>query len=325
MASIAFLSGFPGNISSMRKRGNIHFPSRVSKSAARFTCSADLGARSGRNQDLLIVGPGWVGQRVASLWMQLHPGVRVVGESRSNKNHEELKELGIIPKLAADSTDEHFRYVVFCAPPSGNDDYAGAVRSAVERTDPKGMVVFTSSGRLYRDDNRIVREDGPTLDNDTSKLLLQAEAEVLKHEGGRVIRFAGLYDLDRGAHKFFLSTGRCSGHRQGLINLIHYDDAASLVVQCLIRDQSTSGDENGEVRVFLGADCAPLSNEKLCTCTLSHPAYSGLSMPVFDDSATKTSKRYENGFTRATLGWTPRYTSFVNFMEESIERAKGHK
>ena len=61
---------------------------------------------------------------------------------------------------------------------------------------------------------------------------MSAETAVLKHPGGIVLRFGGLYTLTRGAHNFWLS-GKISESKSspnGLINLIHYDDAAEAVM-----------------------------------------------------------------------------------------------
>jgi hypothetical protein len=49
------------------------------------------------------------------------------------------------------SQETKFDNVVFCAPPSGSDDYPGAVKHAVDNLwcgPEKGRFVFTSSGGM---------------------------------------------------------------------------------------------------------------------------------------------------------------------------------
>jgi hypothetical protein len=52
--------------------------------------------------------------------------------------------------------------------------------------------------------------------------LLNAEAEVLK-VGGNVVRLAGLYLFDRGAHTFWITRETVSGNPDSFVNLIHYE------------------------------------------------------------------------------------------------------
>lgn len=48
--------------------------------------------------------------------------------------------------------------------------------------------------------------------------------------GGSVVRLAGLYSLDRGPHTFWLKNGTVSSNADGLVNTLHYDDAARVAV-----------------------------------------------------------------------------------------------
>ena len=55
--------------------------------------------------------------------------------------------------------------------------------------------------------------------------LLDAERAVVS-AGGSVVRLAGLYSLERGAHGFWIKQGKCQGPANGLVGLVSYDDAA---------------------------------------------------------------------------------------------------
>ena len=65
--------------------------------------------------------------------------------------------------------------------------------------------------------------------------ILWAEKAILNHPGGIVFRLGGLYTLKRGAHNNWLSgeTSKSNSSPNGLINLIHYDDAAKAIITAL--------------------------------------------------------------------------------------------
>jgi hypothetical protein len=60
---------------------------------------------------------------------QAKPGARVVGQTNTDRSHAALKKLGIEPRVKAEATDEKFDNIIFCAPPSGSDDYQAEVRA----------------------------------------------------------------------------------------------------------------------------------------------------------------------------------------------------
>jgi len=84
---------------------------------------------------------------------------KVTGITKTANNHPSILEsVGDASDRFQVSTmdncrDTKFDNVVFCAPPSGFDDYAGAVRDAVTNSwsglDNGGTFVFTSSGGMY--------------------------------------------------------------------------------------------------------------------------------------------------------------------------------
>ena len=129
-------------------------------------------------------------------------------------------------------------YVLFSASPSGNDDYAGAVASALEYWDrdaPGGRFVFTSSaGVCAEQDGGVVTETSPVGSGPRSERLLAAEKAVLA-AGGCVVRLAGLYLEGRGAHNYWLTQEEVAQRPDGLINQIHYRDAANAAVAALLR------------------------------------------------------------------------------------------
>ena len=289
-----------------------------------------------------------------------------------------------------------YKDVVFCAPPSGFDDYAYAsgiaevatrLWSAATPRRHRGSFVFTSSGVVYGDDGSggvvvedgttaaitIVNESSPTVvdvesggggggggsnnsnakssftnsSNDGSKnpralRMLRAENAALSM-GGCALRLAGLYSLDRGAHNYWLEKfggssssssssstnneiipGAVPSRGDGIINLLHYEDAASAVISALV-----VGPNVNSGRVFLISDGHPLTRKQICTIARQHVRYDGFGMPLFidddddddDDVVVKTTdggvgkgKVYDGRKSNDALQWKPKYPSFDEFM-----------
>jgi len=111
-----------------------------------------------------VVGVGVLG---TSLCQQLYQSpdfadVSIVGITKTDKRHKEIQEqvlggesssrLTLLTSEEALSAEKKYTNIVFCAPPSGFDDYAEAVKEAVdtlwEGKDGGGVFVFTSSGSV---------------------------------------------------------------------------------------------------------------------------------------------------------------------------------
>lgn len=148
-------------------------------------------------------------------------------------------------------------------------------------------------------------------DNPRMSRLIRAEQAVLS-AGGCCLRLAGLYNLNRGAHNFWLTKGTVAASPHGMINLLHYDDAAAACAAALragLRSQ-----------VFLVSDGHPMTREEICKASLQAKLYAGYSMPEFappsaSDPAAKTGKVYDATITNERLHWTPQYESFDLFMK----------
>ncbi|VAH40511.1 unnamed protein product [Triticum turgidum subsp. durum] len=216
------------------------------------------GANIVTQNDLLIVGPGVLGRLVAEKWLKEHPGCKVYGQTASTDHHSELTDIGIIPSLKGSTISQKAPYVIFCAPPSRSDDYPGDLRVAASNWNGEGSFLFTSSTALYDcSDNRLCNEDCPSIPvgrGPRTDVLLRAENVVLE-AGGCVLRLAGLYKIDRGAHYFWLRKGTLDSRPDHIINQIHYEDAASLAIA--IMKKRPRG------RIFLGCDNKPLSRQEI--------------------------------------------------------------
>ena len=248
---------------------------------------------------------------------QLFPAAVVKGQTNTEDAHERLESIGVLPRLKteAEGAAEAFPFVVFSAPPSGSDDYAAEVRAALKAWDGTGGFVFTSSTAVYAGkDGEECDESTPEFavgENPRADRLLQAEAAVLE-AGGCVVRLSGLYHATRGAHMYFLKSPELKSGAAGLVNLVHYEDAASAVASALVA-QLEGGTEGGEV--FLATDGVPVSRRDMVQACLDSGAYEG-DMPTFAVENESLGKRMFNPRTRQRLGWEPVYASFAEFCAE---------
>jgi hypothetical protein len=279
----------------------------------------------------------------------------VTGITKSTKRHDDiLKEvLGGDDRLSdrfelrtAENYDgkdyKKFNHCVFCAPPSGFEDYPSAVKGAIDglwmgQTEENngGAFVFTSSGGIYGsggdevDVSPIVTESSPLPTSITPRIekLVKAENEVLKQKGGSVLRLAGLYLLDRGAHNYWLgdtaelAKTEIAGRGEGVINLLHYDDAAGSAVAALKRTiQSGDGDTQDASqggKIFLVSDGHPLTRQQICESSLKNKRYADRTIPKFlgsKENGDPIGKVYDGSYTNDFLNWKPKYESFDKFM-----------
>ena len=276
----------------------------------------------------------------------------VIGITKSTKRHDEIrtKVLGGDDQLSdrfelrtAEEYDgkeiKKFNHCVFCAPPSGFEDYPSAVKGAIvdlwmgnTEENSGGAFVFTSSGGIYGggddiDVSPIVTESTPLPTTPTPRIerLVKAETEVLKQKGGSVLRLAGLYLLDRGAHNFWLGNTaeeaktEVAGRSDSVVNLLHYDDAAASVVAAMKRtiQDGSSGDDSQGGKVFLVSDGNPLTRRQICESSLKNERYADRTIPIFlgsKESGDPIGKIYDGSYTNNYLDWKPKYESFDKFM-----------
>jgi nucleoside-diphosphate-sugar epimerase len=163
------------------------------------------------------------------------------------------------------------------------------------------------------ENRQVVNENSPVADtatNPRSARLIHAEQAVLKN-GGSCVRLAGLYSLDRGAHNYWISSGKdVSGRADGIINQVHYDDAAGAVVAAVV-----AGPTVASGNVFLISDGHPMTRKEICESTLKAKKYEGKSLPEFlGTDKDSVGKIYDGAVSNKALKWDPRYESFDSFM-----------
>ena len=293
--------------------------------------SSSASSPPGSISSCAVVGVGVLGTSLCKQLLSEFPDITVTGITKTTNNHESIREqIGQDGKnvdrlrLVTESEinpEEKFRNVVFCAPPSGFDDYAGAVGQAVNNlwagVEGGGVFAFTSSGGVYGsgDDGGTptVDESTPTADpenNPRVARLLNGEKACLE-KGGCCLRLAGLYSLERGAHNYWLTCGKdIMGAPEGIINLLHYDDAAGACLATI-----KAGLPTCRGRVFLVSDGHPMTRRAIIETTLKSKAYEDMSAPKFaGGDCYALGKIYDGSVTNKALNWSPKYPSFEEFM-----------
>ncbi|CAN6824305.1 unnamed protein product [Brassica oleracea] len=252
--------------------------------------SVSIGAN-----DLLIVGPGVLGRLVAEKWREEHPDCQIIGQTVTANHHDELEKLGIKPALKETEFDRKFSYVIFCAPPSQSPDYAAELRTAASKWNGEGSFLFTSSSAPFDCfDNGECNEDSPVVPlgkSPRTDVLLRAEQVVL--------------EKTRGAHNYWLNKETVDARPDHILNLIHYEDAASLAVA--IMKKKAGG------RIFLGCDNHPLSRQAVMDLMAQSGKYDK-KFKGFTSTSGPLGKKLNNSRTRAEIGWEPKYPSFAQFL-----------
>ncbi|KAK2393973.1 hypothetical protein QL285_055861 [Trifolium repens] len=250
-----------------------------------------------QQHDLLIVGPGVLGRLVANQWRQEYQGSQVFGQTLTTDHHQELIQLGISPSLNWTKSEHKFPYVIVCAPPYQSSDYHGDLRQAAESWNGEGSFLYTSSSAPYDcNNNGLCDEDTPVVPigrSPRTDVLLKAENIVLEFEG-------------KGAHAYYLEKGIVESRPDHILNLIHYEDAASLSVE-ILKKQFRG-------KIFLGCDNHPLSRQELMDLVDKSGKFSK-KFEKFTGTDDPLGKRLNNSRTREEVGWEPKYTSFAYFLE----------
>ena len=103
------------------------------------------------------------------------------------------------------------------------------------------------------------------------------------------------------------------GSPDGVINLIHYEDAAALIAAVL--EAELAG------QLLLGCDNQALSRQQIVDAACQLPEYATTTSPQFmmaanahtGRSADEKGKVYDNARTRLLTCWQPRWKSFADF------------
>lgn len=215
-----------------------------------MNASAGPGIQASRRRSArLVVGCGYLGERVARLWLARRE--RVLAVTRRPDRAAELEAIGIEP-LVADVTDpDHdwaalgtgrdletmFWAVGFDRGSAGTaaDVHVAGLGRLLTALPAGCRPILSSSTGVWGDEGgRIVDEDTPpSPTRETGRVLVEAERLLRGHPRGPgvALRFAGLYGPGRVPRIDDLRAGRpLAVDPDSWLNMIHVDDAAAVVV-----------------------------------------------------------------------------------------------
>lgn len=199
--------------------------------------------------ELLVIGCGYLGRRLAERWLQeCGP---VLATTRSRTRADEFRAAGIEP-VVCDVTEPatltslpRVVNVVHCigldrsAGKSMHEVYVQGLASLLARLPRPERFVFVSSTSVYgQRDGEEVDESSPTEpEEESGQIVLAAEGVLRQHlPEAIVLRFAGIYGPGRLLRGSALRSGeplRIDPERW--LNLIHVDDGVSAVLAALER------------------------------------------------------------------------------------------
>ena len=194
--------------------------------------------------DKLIIGCGYLGRRIAKLWIA--EGHQVFATTRSEAKAHELRQIGVEPVLcdvlnpqsliALPSADT----VVHCIGldrASGRtmrDVYVRGLSNVLTRLPKPKRFLYVSSTSVYgQTEGEEVDERAPTLPmEEAGKIVLEAERALRGVlPDAVVLRFAGIYGPGRLLRRQTIEKGESIiGDPHKWLNLIHVDDGAAAVL-----------------------------------------------------------------------------------------------
>jgi len=276
-------------------------------------------------QSVLVIGCGYVG---AQLLRELNRSRwKATGITLSESSADTLRSEGL-EVVAADLrtsdlqvlTENNPSVVIHCA--SSGKGGAVAYRQIFLETTMRLIketsfehLIFTSSTSVYaQTDGSIVTESDPAKpERETGKILRETEELVLARHGA-VLRLAGIYGPGRCVPLEKLLSGEAGieGDGERIMNSIHRDDAVSAFH--LAAEHRCQG-------IFNVADNTPVTQLEWFQWVCGRV---GRPLPPFvprdlNRKRAWTSKRVSNA-KLCSLGWTPRYPSFREGLEQILGR-----
>lgn len=279
---------------------------------------AGTGGRDPRRR--LIVGCGYLGERVARRWVAAGCGVLATTRHAARAAH--LEPLGIESAIidvtggraawaelfARHGTPDTVFWAVGFDRTAGatpRDVHVAGLRTlldalaAASAREHRPRVILSSSTGVWGDKAGGVVDEAtpPNPSRESGRVLVEAEALLAAHPAGpgTALRFAGLYGPGRLPRIADLAAGLpIAADPESWLNLIHVDDAAAVV--CAVADaQSARG-------LYVVSDGHPI-RRRTWYCTLA--AVAGGPSPRWDPAAPRArgaDKRVDSSLLRRDLG-----------------------
>jgi len=271
-----------------------------------------MSSLAGSIPQRLIFGCGYLGQRVASLW--LGRGDRVTALTR--RNADNLRDCGIeaitgnvldptsLPELPAASTVLYAIGLDRAGGKSMREVYVTGLRHVLDTLPACVRFIYISSTSVYgQTDGSWVTEESVTQPTEESgKIILEAE-QLLRalRPDAIVLRFAGIYGPDRLLRKQAILKGESLvGDAEKWLNLIHVADGASAILAA--ESHGTPG------TTYNVADGTPVARRDFYAqlAELLHAPPAQFAQQAEPGAANR---RIDAAKFRS-LGWSPTFTSY---------------
>jgi nucleoside-diphosphate-sugar epimerase len=204
----------------------------------------NLATDESLRMDKLIIGCGYLGQRIAKLW--LDQGHRVFATTRTKLRADQLSGLGIEPivcdvlkpaslrVLPAVDTVVHSIALDRQSGRTMREVYVDGLTNTLAQLSKGGRFIYVSSSSVYGQTNEeLVDEEAPTAPlEESGKVVLEAE-QTLKHHlpEAIILRFSGIYGPGRLLRRHTLVKSEpIVGDPDKWLNLIHVEDGAKAVL-----------------------------------------------------------------------------------------------
>lgn len=277
----------------------------------------------------LILGCGYLGRRVAKLW--LAQGHHMFGVTRRSEGATALRQQGIEPIVAdvlqpdtmslLPSVDTVLHAVGLdrSSGASMRTVYVDGLANVLDHLPKPNRFIYVSSSSVYgQTDGDWVDEDSPAEPQEESgQIVLEAERLLrTRLPEAIILRFAGIYGPGRLLRRKTIEAGEpIVGDPDKWLNLIHVDDGARAVL---------AAQEHGwPGRVYNICDDHPVRRRDFYNefaRRLGAPAPRFVTPPVDQPLPPheKGNRRIRNGRMRDELGLTPRFANHVEGLGASV-------
>jgi nucleoside-diphosphate-sugar epimerase len=278
--------------------------------------------------ELWIVGAGTMGTQIAKQMVEALGDEAddkvVVAETLSDSRHEELLDIGVLPRLREERTEDDLycsKNVILCVPPSmaklNEGGYPEELFDAATLwAGPKGggLLILVSSTAVYgeSDQNKVDETFRVDTRSKRSRIMIDAEEATLSREG-TILRLGGLYTEKRGPHTHWLKQAAegtpIDAESDGILNLLHYEDAAAVAVKLIQLGRRST--------VYLASDGNTMTRQEICDAAVASklfPENEGRPVEFTKMAGYAKGKTVNCKWTQEELGWAPKYPSFNSFM-----------
>ena len=283
----------------------------------------------------LIVGVGYLGTRLARLWLEESPAL--FGTTRQTKRAEQFRAEGITPVLwdvleGGEPLPEvdtivyavgYDRALPASKQASKHDVYVEGLRRTLARLPAPRRFIYVSSTGVYGDHSGDwINESTPPAPLDTGGEACLAAENVLRefaakhHWDAVILRFAGIYGPGRVIGVDRLRSGEpVAGNPDGWLNLIHVEDGARVVNAA--RHHATPGE------TYLVSDGNPVLRRDFYSYLAQQ---AGAPAPTFDLSAAsrhRGDRRVSNQKMMAELAPVLAFPTYREGIDHSLIKSDG--